>query len=493
MSFNRLATALDQGVEKGVLADEALVQGIELATARTWLFLLGYIKDDNKRKSLDGLLQTGLARFCIDAGIELPENGLSDQILDVLTRLLSFEPPLPDEPGGENNAIDRFGDFDLNSPLMLRAISVRLYALDLTKKLPGKQPDTAEINRGLRKLSEVFSLLQLGSLPAGLTREAVDALFDHKLLVQRLRREKHGLTLAHPASSGTSQRRKSKALVKSYVNAIGRIELWLIGYLSRPREKMWPRDTSNRSLPAAMKAFWRDQPETERPSRIHLEDLTGFFFDRVQVVMESVAGDEHLQDEELQQKLLNDPELARKVKRETESLGSRLIDGIRRVARFITGWIRRGLGGLIALARNIASVLANKARNVFAAVRDVVFSIGDSWKFLTSKPLPGSDPQHLVMIHDRDFDFLLLVNPQAKPDKVLGISNAVAAMARLFSYTARLVDQLVSAFINIAKKAGIGGWFGAVLAMLSFRSRLREIKDVLRLIREQRVLIEAMG
>jgi hypothetical protein len=242
-----------------------------------------------------------------------------------------------------------------------------------------------------------------------------------------------------------------------------------------------------------MRAFWRDQPEVERPSRSHLEDLTGFFFDRVQVVMESVAADENLQDAELQQKLLNDPVLARKVKRETESLGSRLIDGIRRVARFITGWIRNGLGGLIALARNIASVLANKARNVFTAVRDVVFSIGDSWKFLTSKPLPGSDPQHLVMIHDRDFDFLLLVNPQAKPDKVLSISNTVAAMARLFSYTARLVDQLVSAFINIAKKAGIGGWFGAVLAMLSFRSRLVEIKDVLRLMREQRVLIEAMG
>jgi hypothetical protein len=493
VSFNRLATALDQGVENGVFADEALVQGIELAAARTWLFLLGYIKDDNKKKSLDGQLQTGLARFCVAAGIEQAKDGLSDQILDALTRLLSFEPPLPDEPGGGNKAIDRFGNFDLHSPLMLRAISVRLYALDLTKKLPGKQLSKAEIIRGLAKLSEVFSLLQLDSLPAGLTQEAVDALFDHKLPVQRLRKEKHALTLAHPPGSGAHQRRKSKALVKSYVNAIGRIELWLIGYLSRPREKMWPRDASNRSLPAAMRAFWRDQPETERPSRAHLEDLTGFFFDRVQVVMESVADDEHAQEEELQQKLLNDPELARKVKRETESLGSRLIDGIRRVARFIAGWIRKGLGGLIALARNIASVLASRARNVFAAVRDVVFSIGDSWKFLTSKPLPGSDPQHLVMIHDRDFDFMLLVNPQAKPDRVLSISSTVAAMARLFSYTSRLVDQLVSAFINIAKKAGIGGWFGAVLAMLSFRSRLREIKDVLRQIREQRLLIEAVA
>ena len=44
-----MKTALDQGVENGVLADEALVQGIELAAARTWLFLLGYIKDDKKK------------------------------------------------------------------------------------------------------------------------------------------------------------------------------------------------------------------------------------------------------------------------------------------------------------------------------------------------------------------------------------------------------------------------------------------------------------
>ena len=493
MSFNRFAIALDQGVEKGVLADEASLHGNELATVRTWLFLLGYIKDDNKRPSLDIHLQSGINGFCADAGIDPPGNGLNDQILDSLTRLLSFEPSLADESSGEEKPIDRFSDFELDSQLMARAISVRLYALDLIKRLPGKQPDKTEIDRGLKKFSAVFSLLQLGSLSADLTPQTVRTLFDNQLLVERLRKEKHVLTLAHPASSRSHQRQKNKALVKSYVNAVGRIELWLLGYLSRPREKMWPRDARNRSLPSAMKAFWRDQPETERPRRSHLEDLTGFFFDRVQVVMESVSDDEHLQDEELQQRLLTDPKLAQKVKRETESLGTRLIDGIRRVARFITGWIRKKLGGLIALARNIARVLANKARNVFTAVRDVVFSIADSWKFLTRKPLPGSDPRHLVMTHDMDFDFILLVNPTAVPDKVLDISNTVAAMARLFSYTTRLVDQLVSTFISIAKKAGIGGWFGAVLAILSLRNRLAEIKDALRLIREQRVLIEAMG
>ena len=490
MSFDRFAAALDQGVENGVLADEDRQHGAELTAARTWLFLLGYIKDEKSRRTPDEQFNAGLARFCADAGIAVPVNGINQQVMDTLTALLSFEHPLADNHG---EATSRIGNLDIHGQLMQRAIAVRLYALDLTKKLPGRQPDPVKIDLGLKKLTQVYSLLQLDSLPAGLNKESVNALFNHQLVVQRLRKEKHVLTLAHPANAGTRQRRESKAQVKSFVNAIGRIELWLIGYLSRPREKMWPRDTTNRSLPAAMRAFWRDQPEAERPARSLVEALSGFFFDRVQVVMESAANDNQLQDEALQQKLLENPRLARKVKQESLSLGARLIDGIRRVTRFITGWIRKGLGGLIALARNIASVLANKARNVFAAVRDVILSIGDSWRFLTSKPVPGSDPDHLVMIHDKDFDFLLIANPRAAPDKVVDISNGVAAMARLFSFTSKLLNQLVSAFVSVAKRAGIGGWFGAILAMLSFRQRLTEIRELLQQIREQRTLIQAMG
>jgi hypothetical protein len=66
-------------------------------------------------------------------------------------------------------------------------------------------------------------------------------------------------------------------------------------------------------------------------------------------------------------------------------------------------------------------------------------------------------------------------------------------MARLFSHTTRFVSHLVSAFIGIARVAGLGGWFGALLAMLSFRQRLEEMRDLLRRIREQRDLIEAGG
>ena len=493
MGFEELASALDEGMANGVMADEAMTRGLELAVARTWLHLLGYLKDDNEKRTLDEPLRTGLTRFCIDAGIEPPEDGWSEHAMNTLKRLMSFEQATGGDATDSQSAPDRFTGFDLASPVMLRAITVRLYALDLTSKLPGKKPDRSKVEGGLEKLSRIYAVLQLGAVPAGLNGETIAALFDHKRVVRRLRQEKHVLTLAHTADSRVQTRRENKALAKSYVNAIGRIELWLIGYLSRPREKMWPRDTTNRSLPTAMRAFWRDQPEPDRPPRAQIENLDGFFFDRVQAVMESVSDDEPQQDEELQQKLLSDPELARKVKRETESLGARFIDGVRRVARFIIGWIRRGLGGLIALARNIAAVLASKVRGVFTAVRDVIFSIGESWKFLTRKPLPGSDPGHLLMFHDRDFDFQLVCHPLATPAKVLQTSRAVTTMAGLFLQTTRLVDELVTAFIHIARRAGIGGWFGALLALLSLRAMVAEMKEILRRIRESRLSIEVTG
>jgi hypothetical protein len=493
MSFDRLAAALDQGVENGVLADASMVRGIEVATARTWLFLLGYLDRDNGKKVPDDQLLAAQNRFCAEAGLAQHAGDSGPQFVHAMARFLAFDPREYTEATRDTGAANRFGEVGPDSPLMLRAIHVRLYALDLVEELPGGKSDRSKVEKGLNDLADIYALLGLGPLDPGLTTATVEALFDHHRVIERLRQEPHSLTLAHKANSTTKQRRQGKELVKRYVNAIGRIELWLIGYLSRPRAKMWATDTSNHSLPAAMRAFWRDQPESTRPSRQHIEDLTGFFFDRVRWVTEGTADDDSTQDEALRQTLIEDPALARTVRRETESLGARLLDGVRRVARFIVGWIRRRLGGLIALARNIASVLANRVRSVFAVVRDIVHSVGDSWRFLTAKPLPGSDHRALVMIHDGDFDFLLLVNPGARPELVTRIARGIAAMARLFSHTTRFVSHLVSTFIGIARVAGLGGWFGALLAMLSFRQRLEEMRDLLRRIREQRELIEAGG
>jgi hypothetical protein len=63
-------------------------------------------------------------------------------------------------------------------------------------------------------------------------------------------------------------------------------------------------------------------------------------------------------------------------------------------------------------------------------------------------------------------------------------------MAGLFLQTIRLVDQLITAFVGIAKRAAIGGWFGALLALLSLRAFVGEMKEILRRIHEWRLLVE---
>jgi hypothetical protein len=486
MSYAQLAAALDDGVEAGVLIDPESRRGIELATARTWLFLLGYLRDDNGRRVLDDSMRSAVTAFCRESGMRPPANGFDESVLATLARLLTFDELQPPKSGKGRTVTDRFAGFDPSGMVLRRAVQVRLYALDLVDRLPGKTPNPAQIEEGLERFIRVRRLLRLDPVSGQLDRQTVDALFDHDQAVQRLREEKHSLTLAHPAGSSGPSRSRNRKLVKKFVNAIGRIELWLIGYLVRPRDGMAVRDATNRNLPMAMKAFWRDQPEDVRPARERRGDLNGLFFDRVQAVMQADESDDEKMDRALYRSVLDDAELARKVRDETRRLGARIIDGVRRVARFMFGWIRKKLGGLVALARNLASVLCDKVRLVFDSVREVVLSIGDSWRYLVRKPSPGSDPRHLIMLHDGDFDFSLLVNARADPGRVRSISAGVASMARVFAATTRLIDLLVSAFLDVIRKAGIGGWFGVLLALLSIRQRLGEIVELVRLIRQLR-------
>lgn len=493
MSLDQFTRALDEGVENGVLGEAKQVRGIEVATARTWLFLLGYIKRDNEKRSLDEVLLTGLEKFRKDSGIVSVDGGLDAETLGTLRKLMSFDPRSAEGSDVDGDPGIRFRSLPADGPLMLRAVGVRLYALDLVERLPGRDPDIRAIQRGLERFSRITALLNLKAASSSLTHATIAALYDSEPVIERLRKEKQSLTIAHPQASSTRQRRDNRKLVKNYINALARIELWLIGYLTRPRKRMWSRDNTNRSLPSALRAFWRDQPEAVRPPARQREVLAGHFFDRVQAVIESATEESMERDEELQQKILDDPKLAKAVMKETRSLGARLLDGVRRVSRFILGWIHKGLGGLLALARNIASVMANRVRKVFAAVHDVVLSMADSWQYLTGKPMQGSHPDHLVLFHDMDFDFILVAHPEADFSRVKRISGLVAVMANLFAATVTFIDRLVSLFVSVVRRAGLGGWFGAILAMLSIRHRIGEMREIVHRIRQGRRLIEELA
>jgi hypothetical protein len=469
VDVDQFNAALDDGVGSGVFGDDEDTRGIEISTARNWLFLLGYLRRDNEKKIIDEDLSEALMRFQADAGLELNGDSLDAESLAALVDLVSFDAGVAEA--------QRFDRVPLTSPSSLRAIALRLYALDLVERRPRRELEPEHLAEGLERLARVHRLLDLGALEGEPTPATVRALYSSEAVLARLRSEPNSLTIRHGEHDDTTQQRENRELVTRYINALARIELWLIGYLVRPRKHMWARDRSNASLPAALTAFWRSQPETERPPKSEWQHLTGAFFDRVQAVSEA-AEDEEDRDEVIAERLLEDQDLARAVRDETRGLGARFLDGVRRVARFVLGWIRKRIGGLKALARNLARVLANRASSVFGPIKHIVLAVGDCWRFITGRPVAGSVAGVLVVLHDKDFDFTLVGGLDAPAAVLVEASRRLRESAGLLNATASFMQRLVGSFTIVVRRAGLGGWFGALLSILKLRERISEMREI---------------
>ena len=484
MDIERFAGGLDEAVDEGALADDESAHGAERRVARTWLHLLGYLKNDNDKTRLDGDLIAALKAFRTDLGVASVEDDLDVESWTMLKRLMSFDP--------EDNSGERFSGFSMQSPALVRAVCVRLYALDLMNDLPKKILDTRAMDGALKNFAHAYRLLKLTRLEPAVTHETVKALFENTTVISRLRSEDQGLTLSQPGNSTEDEREANWKLIKEYVNAIARIELWLIGYIVRPRKRMRARESTNDSLKRAIRVFWQDQPEAARPPKREIENLDRRFFDRVVFVMGHGEEREQEQDAEISEQLLTDPELAKMVKKEAKGLGARIFDGVKRAVKFVVGWIAMGLRRLVTLARNLARVVIERVGHVFAAVRDVMLALRDSWRFLTTKPIPGSDREHLIVIHDKDFDFCLVRNPEADPGRVTDLALRVAGMSGLLASSCAFVGHLVEAFVEVGRRAAMGGWFAILLTLLKVRQWIEQMAVIVTEIRRQRKWLESL-
>jgi len=149
---------------------------------------------------------------------------------------------------------------------------------------------------------------------------------------------------------------------------------------------------------------------------------------------------------------------------------------VRRAARFVIGWIRLRLKGILALARNLARVIVGRIGDVFAVAGSLVRALPHIWSFLTRRPVGGSDPRHLTVLTDADFDLLLVQHPSADPARVTALGRRLRTAAGLFAAVAALVNRLISAFVRVSRRIALGGWFGVALTLLRARAWLAEMR-----------------
>ncbi len=483
---------LDSMVETVGLADRAGVLSIlprdatevrredaldtRIVTLRTRLHLLGYLRHDNGSPRVGRNLRSAVRRFQSEAGLTV-DGWVGRETWTALEQLVDFETPAAMESWSGRPEAER---------AMWRAVRLRLTVLGLLDSRTVRSTDRLE--GALARFSAAAWMLGVTPqrLPASLDGGTLRVLFDQDLIQARLAAAGAGFEIRLPHDLEPDDARE---LARRFIVCAATIELWLLGYpvmldgsgtLRVPPSG--PYLSAKFPLFNALERFWRSCGMGAGAARARSRGLDGSFFAELGKVEEEAS------DVELDSGRVYD-EIARLKKTEQRSvwdhlqrIGSRLWDGMKRVWRWVRSLLRR-IGAAVRAAvewtTNLARLAYRYALTAFASVRRAVARTVSAVGFVLHRTLPGSNPDHLVIVRDRDLDLTLAVHPGRDPATVRAAAADVARHGRDFHAGVHVLARLVQWVIHtVATIAGTGGWFGLVLALVRVFRDLRRLAAV---------------
>jgi hypothetical protein len=487
--FEDLGRALDQAARKGHLPDPGQVidqaQDNNLANTRAYILTLsarlidlGYIRDtprNRTKETMDPYLKNAVKKFQKEAGLK-PDKWAGPRTWKALQQLVSFENE--QNPGDWEIASKTAGG--IGSPAVLRAVYLRLYVLgffDWQDKLTLKTDISPVTNVRFHKALDDFldtarrlNITRERLLPE-ISLATLGPLFSQDGLIRGI--------AAHPGFVGESAN-------KVFLEAIARIELWLVGFgvnVGNPRIRLKKRRDSKKSkkrltIAQALEAFWKHQPIKKRPKKAVRKIVSPAFFNYL-VQLES---EEDLKEETMDKDLVDQvcrfsPGQRQALMTKLKQVATSIWDGIKRVIR----WIRQGIRHLFSKAssslKNMARFIAQRARCHFEPVRKAFDIVHRGVVFLRNKVFPGSRPDQIIIYHDRDFDIRLLGNPLGNPGICTRILGSLELESLCFGAACRILGHLAAIFrrVGLHLVAGVA-WFAVLLSLTRLGKHLAAIK-----------------
>lgn len=458
-----------------------------------YLFLLGYLErlppeqisgSGEKTRKRRERIRRAVESFQHEAALDV--NGvLNEATWQALWELASFE--------AEIRSSRWFVDGRPTAALK-RACHLRLFAFGLSKLAPrtatgSRSKDKAhdkDFANGLLAFSTAARLLLLADieLEATVNPTTLDVLFDQDALIERLSLGGATIRLQQPENASRRQRQNNIELASDFVRNAARVELWLFGYdvvVGNPNQRgRFKRGSRKLSLDAALRQFLRLHGGDPKFDQIQEGSVPGWFFGKLLQLRTRSEPDDVLDADQIVTEVVADHQIADQVRGRVKSLGIRLLDGLKRVWRWLKGGIARIVRAGLRLAKtaiaNIARYIHASARRIFARVVAATRSIGDGLNFLSERVLRGSDPRHLYISHDKDLDFDVFVNSAADPNVVANLSERVSTRAEIFSVASRIVGELVSFFLAIVRGGISTGWFALLLALTRLRGSMANLR-----------------
>ena len=452
-------------------------------TVRTRLFLLGYLGKDNGKTRIGKRLREAIGTFQKEAGLHV-DQWVGNETWGALQELLSFEEP---------TNFDRWKVDGQLRPALRRAVETRLYALGLTES---RHPRTSDkVTQGLEDFVVVADLFGLSPsrLTPEISPETVAVLFDQDANARCLAEADQAFRFERPL---TISKRRAQSLLRKFIVANAKIELWLLGYDVQPggtrfkSPPSFPYAAGRFPLYHALVSFWQDCGHSTQKARELASSLTGNLFRQLLVMAEQAdAVPDPLIAENLFETLTTAKEEDRRsVWKQIQSIGSRIWDGVRRAWRWLKALVLRGIHKAAAWICNTARLAYRFAGNAFRVVKSAFKTATEAIRFMMHKEVPGSDPNHLVIRRDGDFDYLLFLNRDNDPTVVDALLAQFRRQADSFRLALGVLGVLARAMVDLAKKVAFGGWLGFIAALVKLYSQRGIVGDVLRLSRMQEAL-----
>lgn len=504
-AFDQVGAALDEAVAEGYLGDSTGGLDKEELRARRrvvggYLFLLGYLakrpptelqaeqvrfghKPRSPGHAGDSDIQVALARFQQDAGLK-EDSRAGSETWEALQQLASFEHPID---------VARWLDRSRSGEVIWRAVYLRLFALGLTKLPP--RPDSRlgskqiqserEVREGLAAFARLVKLLRPGgaTLSPSFSAATLELLFDQHRLCALAKSY-----LTDPARQ--SSRKRDRDAVVTFLRDLARIELWLYGYnidvgnFKRGGPFQQP-DRFRQSLSSSMEDFCEDHGKDKnfsaRGKRDETAVLTWFFTHLVAIHLDLPDEEDPADADRVVKRVLADEQTVSNVRGAIKSLGARLWDGISRAWK----WLKSLFGKIFSTVKRVAKrVVTNLTRFVkgaalkaFSYVKAAIQAVVDGFRFMKEKLLRGSDPQHMMVFHDGDWDFEVFVNTRADDAVVENLTARLNLRAGVFALGSRILGRLISLFLSMLRAGVAAGWFAIMLALVRVYKSLKQLKD----------------
>ncbi|WP_102795601.1 peptidoglycan-binding protein [Bowmanella denitrificans] len=462
--FSLLGVTLDALPDDGHLhlagQDSDLQKAPWLGIARTWLWLLGYLKRDTQKQQADSDFIQGLMRFQQEVG--LTADGVLDNLSwQALKSLAAFDSDTQVET------------WDPANPAFRRAVQLRLFSYGLCKtappfaELPSDQDTKLQkrLHQALEDFTRLVAWYALSAEPldSGWNRPLLRLLFAHQELIALLPFDGEGFRLSggHPLLPMAAP--QAKALRRRFVGNLALVELWLMGYPVRPGnfKADGPHDGHAKgTLYWALKQFAKDR---QLPiANTHAIQLGAWFFHKSRQIL---SDDPPLPAEQLDA-VMADSHQRHKLETGYKSLGARIVDGVKRLLRWFGALLRQVLDRAKQWFINLARLLHKGASEIYAEFKALIEISARGWHYWQDNPLQLSDRQSLMIFKQRDFDLDLIFNPLPNSTQIACLFNTMQLNIQSMALGGQVLVQLIALIRQIMSLANmLINWLGVVVAL----------------------------